>query len=140
MEIIGSILAFAFATACGAVTIWNEIRWRGRLRAWNWATGRVVGFAKTRPIKTLFGGETVCDDGPWPEIEFLWDGAIHRFISEYGGSGLPRIGSEVDLLFDPATGKAEHFTFSNRWLGTVIPIIFSAVFYWVTYYGLFDAR
>lgn len=100
------------------------------MNTWDRTKGRVVGFAEGKPIKTLFG-EASSDDGPYPEIEFLWKGSPHRFISGYGGSGLPREGSEVDILFDPLTGEAEHLSFTNRWLGTLIPIIFSAVFFWV---------
>ena len=135
MEIIGSIFAFAFASACAVLAFWHEGRWRRRLRVWNGAKGRVVGFAEGKPIKTLFGGEVSSDDGPYPEIEFLWNGSPHRFVSGYGGSGLPRAGAEVDILFDPLTGDAEHLSFTNRWLGTLIPLFFSAVFFWVSFYG-----
>ena len=133
MEIIGSIFAFAFATACAILALWHEGRWRKRIRSWEAARGRVVGFAEGKPIKTLFGGEASSDDGPYPEIEFPWKGSPHRFISGYGGSGLPRIGSEVDVLYDPTTGNAEYLSLTNRWLGTAIPLIFSAMFFWVSF-------
>lgn len=92
-----------------------------------------MGFAEGKPIKTLFGGEASSDDGPYPEVEFAWKGSPHRFISRYGGSGLPRMGTNVDVLYDPATGNAEYLSFSNRWLGTAIPLTFSAIFFWVSF-------
>jgi hypothetical protein len=136
MEIIGSIVAFAFATACAIIAIWHEGRWRRRMKTWEASRGRVVGFAMSKPIKTLFGGIAASDDGPYPEIEFSWNGSPHRFVSGYGGSGLPRTGAEIDLLFDPLTGEAEHLSYTNRWLGTVIPLIFSGVFFWVSAYSI----
>jgi len=133
METIGSNVFLTFAAACGILALWHEFRWRSRLRTWKRTTGRVVGFAVGRPIKTLFGGTASSDDGPYPEIEFSWRGSAHKFISGYGGSGLPRIGSEVDIFYDPATGNAEYLSFTNRWLGTFIPVIFSVMFFWVTF-------
>ena len=133
METIGSIVFSAFAIACAIIALWHEIRWRKRLQAWDKTKGRVVGVAEGKPIKTLFGGEASSDDGPYPEIEFSWNGSAHKFISGYGGSGIPRVGSEVDILFDPASGNAEYLSFTNRWLFTLIPIIFSALFLWMTF-------
>lgn len=133
MESIGSFVFLAFAAAFGLFALWHEIRWRNRLRAWERTTGKVVGHTDGRPINTLFGGKASSDDGPYPEIAFSWRGSAHKFVSGYGGSGLPRIGSEVDVLYDPATGNAEYLSITNRWLGTILPAIFSAMFSWVTF-------
>ena len=133
METIGSIVFSAFAAACASVAIWHEIRWRKRLHAWDRTKGTVLGVAEGRPIKTLFGGDAPSDGGPYPEIEFHWKGSARKFTSGYGESGIPRVGSEVDILFDPASGTAEYLSFTNRWLFTLIPIIFSALFFWMTF-------
>jgi hypothetical protein len=131
---MGSIVFFTFATACAIIAICHEVRWRRMLQGWDRTKGTIVGFAESRPVKTLFGEETPGDDGPYPEIEFLWNGSAHRFISRYGGSGTPSLGSVVNVLFDPASGTAEHLSFTNRWLFSLIPAGFSVIFFWVAFH------
>ena len=132
MDTLGSVLFLTGAAACGIPALWHEIRWRNRLRAWDRTTGTVVGIANGR-IKFLFGGESADNDSAYPEIEFSWKGSAHKFISGYGGSGTPPIGSEVDVLYDPATGNAEFLSTTTRWFWTVFPLIFSVMFIWVAF-------
>ena len=131
MESIAFICVLAFATGCIAVSIWHEFRWRSRLVDWKRTKGRVVNVAQERGMPTIFGGRAVSHDGPWPEITFEFNGKAETFISDYGGTGTPKVGTEVDVVFDPETGKAEWISLTNRWLFTVVPIIFGAVFYWI---------
>ena len=133
MESMVFVFVLAFATACFAVSIWHEFRWRNRLVTWKRTKGRVISIAQERDTKTLFGAKAVDNDGPWPEIEFEFSGESSTFISDYGGTGTPKVGSKVDVIYDPETGEAEWVSFTNRWLFTVIPVLFSALFYWLAF-------
>ena len=135
MEIIGVVAFSAFAAACAITAFWHEIRWRKRLNAWERVCGRVIGVVDERPIKTLFGGTGWSDEGLIPRLSFLGEGVpAHSFLNT-GGSDIPQVGTDVKIIFEPASGKAECLTFSNRWLFTVVSSIFSVVFFLVAFLG-----
>jgi hypothetical protein len=116
MEVLAYTIALLAGCSCFALACWHEWKWWGRSK-WVRTTGEVVGIE-------LQGSE----GDEHPRISFCQDGKIQEFTSDYGGTGCPRVGDLVTVLFDPVTQKAEHFTTSNRVLFTIAPLAFGILF------------
>jgi len=121
MELLPYIVGFGGALCCIGIAVWHEIKWLGR-RSWSQATGRVTEIVQ---IKSNH------ESNHHPKIEFIHEGTVHDFISEYGGSGNPTIGSEVSVIYDPVTFAAERFSYGNRWLFTLAPTALGLFFLWM---------
>ena len=85
MEIIGSVFAFAFATACAILALWHEGRWRKRLRSWEVVKGRVVGFAEGKPVKALFGFDGIVGNYASPHTPGSAYVLLHHVFGEVNG-------------------------------------------------------
>ena len=86
--------------------IYSEVWWRRRLSRWEETAGTVAGLIEV-------------GDDSHPEIEFQFDdGSAKRFVSKFARPQA-RVGESVRVVYDPETGEAEQYTFSNRWFITL---------------------
>lgn len=86
------------------------IKNRSRGKNWRSAKGIIVG-----PIDL---SDTFRDDAEnprYPVIEFVdHSGHVHSFTFDWNMSGLPGLGSEVDVLYDPDIRKRRYITSAQR--------------------------
>lgn len=113
-----SLVFIAAGSVCGAIAAWHELRWGIRIRNWDRVTGIVVD---TRIDDEMF---------TYSEIEFLFGDTPKRFFTQYSDEN-PALGSSVEVIFDPSTGRAERYCLSNRWVFTLGPGILAILFLWV---------
>lgn len=116
METFANIVALLVGILCLAVACLHEWKWWGRMN-WLKATGTVTGIEEQGP-----------ENDEHAIISFLHDGEIHEFTSEYGGSGCPKVGEMVKVLYHPETMSAEHLNSGNRLLFTIAPLFFGIIF------------
>ena len=121
MELLPYIVGFGGALFGIGGAVWHETKWLGR-RSWTHADGRVIDIVRI---------ESNHESNHHPKIEFTHEGSLHDFTSEYGGSGLPKVGSVVQVIYDPVTLKAERFSYGNRWIFTIGPAALGLFFLWI---------
>lgn len=119
--IIPYFVGFGGALFGIGIAVWHEITWLGR-RSWIRASGQVIEIVQF---------ESNHESNYRPKIEFNHDGSLHTFTSEYGGSGIPKVGDPVQVIYDPITLKAEHFSHRNRWIFTIVPGALGLIFLWI---------
>jgi hypothetical protein len=66
-------------------------------------------------------------DDSHPEVEYLDEGMVRRFVSAYSGFAGTGWGEEVSVLYNAETGDAEVLSFSRRWLFTIGPLLLGLV-------------
>jgi len=109
----------AFGVACAALGVAHEFTW------WKRRHGKVV-------TGIVFGTveDFSCESkGYFPEVEYVLDGEVRRFVSKYGGMEPKANGTAVDVLVSATGTNAEVLTPCNRLLFTVLPIIFGLLFF-----------
>ena len=117
MHLIGAIGFVTFGLAAITIAIVHEFAW-WRRRGWIRRRGVIVGF------KEDFS-DGVCYN---PEIQFDTPSGVSRFISKYGSDKKPHLGTPVDIVVDELSGSAEQISASNRFLFTLVPIVFGLIF------------
>ena len=116
MEMLANTVSLMVGACCFALACWHEWKWWGRSE-WVRTTGEVVGIELQGP-----------EGDEHPRISFSHDGRVQEFTSDYGGTGCPRVGDSVTVIFDPVSLKAEHFSTGNRILFTIAPVVFGLLF------------
>ena len=102
-----------------AVSVTNKLKWRSMKQSCAFVTGRVVGLVEDSDLDTHL------------EIEYELRGATRRYISDYGGSTFKNVGDRVTVLIDLKHGREEHYSIVNRWLFTLVPILFGGLTIWL---------
>lgn len=101
----GQDVAICFAAVFIGLAVWREIVWFRRLSNWQRTVGRVMGFRTD-------------GDGPsGPIIRYLVENRDKTFESSFCLSN-PKIGADVDILFDPKSEDAVMLTGRHRWFLT----------------------
>jgi hypothetical protein len=95
-----------------AIAIWHEVSWLKR-RDWSRLSGTVVDIHKrTKNNKTQF----------YPVISYTGKNGEKQFTSKYGGNINPKIGETVTVVVSPNGESEEHYSTSNRWMISAIPL------------------
>ena len=63
-----------------------------------------------------------------PVVEYISDGITLSFVSKYGSNAPLTKGASIDVLISKLSKEPEVYTFSNRVLFTVVPILFGLLF------------
>lgn len=116
VAVIGGVAAGLALVSLG---LFHEIRWQRRLARWARTHGTVVGSVVD---------QSDYPESYFPEIEYEVEDETRRFVSKYGSKRSPMIGSQVSILFDPAGTGAEQLESSNRWIWTIVPVLFGVFF------------
>lgn len=114
--VIGGIAVGLVLVSLG---VFHEIRWQRRLARWVQTHGIIVGSVVD---------QSDYPESYFPEIEYKVEDEIRRFVSKYGSKHSPVIGSQVSILFDPTETGAEQLDPANRWIWTIIPVLFGVFF------------
>ncbi len=61
-------------------------------------------------------------------VEYGSGDEIKRFTSRYGSSSRAEIGKEVNIVIPPSPKSPEIYSDGNRFLFTIIPFVFGAIF------------
>lgn len=101
-----------------SLAVWHEYTW-WKKRHWTQAEGIIIGFKANRDSDGVSYN---------PEIEFKSGANQISFISIYGSGKKPTLGAKVEIFVDESGQLAEHYSFSNRMLFTLVPIIFGIIF------------
>lgn len=101
-----------------AVVAWHESSWWKR-RQWQRTTGEVVDVSEMRKK----GKVTY-----FPIIKFPCSGVDREFTSKYGSSMKPEVPSPAIVILSPDGRTAEHYSNSNRWMLTLIPLVMALAF------------
>ena len=118
MHLIAVIGSIFFGVSCFLLAVWHEYTWWKR-RHWSKEQGTIVEFTENHDADGV---------NYHPKIEFSGADGLTQFISKYGSGRKPKIGKSVDLLIDEQRMSAEQFSFSNRLLFTIVPILFGTMF------------
>jgi hypothetical protein len=118
MHYIGVIGFTAFGVLCLILSIWHEYKWHKRSH-WKFAIGVIIDFK----VDADADGTTYA-----PIIEYRSSTGKRSFTSNYSSSGKAQIGSDAKIIISEDGLDAEHYSFSNRWLFTIIPIVFGIIF------------
>lgn len=103
---------------CLVIVAWHESAWWKR-RQWRRATGEVIGFSeRIKKGKVTY----------FPNIKFSCSGKDREFTSKYGSSMKPKVPSEAIVIVSPDGRTAEHYSNSNRWMLTLIPLVMALAF------------
>ena len=108
---MGNIIATALFLLMVSLTVYQERRWRHRLRYWKLADGEVIGFH--------------CSDGTKMMIvEFFVQGERRECRPDYTFYN-NKVGTALPVLYDPESADAALYTARHRWFPTAILLLMS---------------
>jgi hypothetical protein len=110
-------LFVALGVLVSSVAIAHEIKW--------WRFRRNCKFVQGSVLHEI---DEELDAGTRLEIEYTINGTTKRFVSGYGGSNIKTAGDPVAVIVNLTTGQAEHYSWSNRWVLTIGPILIAFAF------------
>lgn len=101
-----------------AIGCWHEFTWFKR-RDWSKVAGEVVDIVERKKRNKI---------SFFPVIKYPNSQGEAEFKSKYGSSTKPRLSSETTVVVSPDESVAEQYSFSNRWLLTLIAFFISCIF------------
>ena len=110
---------YLLGTSFILVGVAHEYKWRQRLRHGGVVRGKIVKMVEQT-------------DSWHPEIEYEFEGRLHYFVSKYSGGV---VGAAMPVVINDETGDAEALTWSNRWLFTIVPLLFGGGLLFVLQYS-----
>lgn len=68
----------------------------------------------------------------YPEVEYTYKGKSRCFHSKYSGG---TVGSEVSIVYNSKSGKAEVFHRAHRWGFTLVPLLIGGLGLYLMLFG-----
>lgn len=123
--IVGQIFIFGIGSLSALLGIAHEISWLKKF-LWFRTKGVIIGYERD---------DHRSDSGYHPRVRYTnAENKEIEFVSKYGDQTEGELNREVSVVYHPEKELAEVYSPVNRWLFTIVPILFGWIFIWTGIY------